>query len=67
MAYTGLAGNFDISESKSGGLRRWLANFFAARSDVMTAPTAGRKLAGPLPGDLRARGYLSDLDIEVGF
>lgn len=67
MAYTGLAGNFDIPESKSGGLRRWLANFFAARSEVMTAPPAGRKLAGPLPSDLRARGYLNDLDIEVGF
>lgn len=67
MAYTGLAGNFDIPESKSGGLRRWLATFFAPRSEVAAGPRSDRKLAGPLPGDLRARGYLADLDIEIGF
>lgn len=67
MAYTGLAGNFDIPVSRSGGLRRWLANFFAARSEMTAVASTDRKLAGPLPSDLRARGYLNDLDIEVGF
>ncbi len=67
MAYIGLADNFDIPQTKTGGLRRWLANFFAARSDVIAGPRSERRLAGPLPGDLRANGYMADLDIEVGF
>lgn len=67
MAYSGLAGNFDVSQTKSGGLWKWISNFFSARSDAALGPYAERKLAGPLPGDMRANGYLADLDIEIGF
>jgi hypothetical protein len=67
MAYTDITGSFDTAKPQGGTLRRFLSSFFAARSDRMAAAPAPRKLAGPLPGDKRARGYMADLDIEVGF
>jgi hypothetical protein len=67
MAYTDITGSFDTAKPEAGALKRIFVSFFAARSDRAAGPTGGRKLAGPLPGDKRARGYLDDLDIEVGF
>ena len=67
MAYTDITGSFETTKPEAGALRRFLSGFFAARSDRMAAAPAPRKLAGPLPGDKRARGYMADLDIEVGF
>ena len=68
MAYTNLAGSFDAPVAEPGALKRFLASFFAARTDrAMVGRPEARKLAGPMPGDRRARGYLDDLDIEVGF
>ncbi len=67
MAYTDITGNFDTAKTEVGALKRFFVSFFAARSDRVVGQTGARKLAGPLPGDKRARGYLDDLDIEVGF
>ncbi|HQY43993.1 MAG TPA: hypothetical protein PK450_07420 [Paracoccaceae bacterium] len=67
MAYTDISGSFDTSKPEAGALKRFFVTFFAARSDRSASTTAPRKLAGPLPGDKRARGYMADLDIEVGF
>jgi hypothetical protein len=69
MAYTGFAERYDAPVERKG--------LFARLIDALTAPRRGeaeatgmevpRRLAGPLPGDRRARGYLADLDIETGF
>ncbi len=68
MAYTDITGSFETAKPEVGALKRFVATFFAARSERMgTAASAPRSLAGPLPGDKRARGYMDDLDIEVGF
>lgn len=67
MAYTDLAGRIGETKREEGALRRFLATFFAARSERTATGPEPRKLAGPVPGDIRARGYLDDLDIEVGF
>lgn len=68
MAYADVSGAYEGTKSEAGALRRWFVNFFSARADQVTYNSAPvRKLAGPVPGDLRGRGYLADLDIEVGF
>lgn len=67
MAYTDITGSFETTKPTTGALKRFIATFFAPRSDRMGTAAAPRKLAGPLPGDKRARGYMDDLDIEVGF
>ncbi|MFO1173824.1 MAG: hypothetical protein U1E48_01260 [Paracoccaceae bacterium] len=69
MAYTGFAEEFVETQPRAGGLRRWLTGLFRSGSDLpaMAGDAKPRKLAGPLPGDRNARGYLGDLDIEVGF
>lgn len=67
MAYTDIAGSFEATKPNTGALKRFITTFFSARSDRMGIAAAPRKLAGPLPGDKRARGYMDDLDIEVGF
>ncbi|MGB3148312.1 MAG: hypothetical protein WBA91_11235 [Paracoccaceae bacterium] len=63
MAYLDLVSGSDSAKEQSSAFQRWITALFAPR--VPTPPA--RKLAGPLPGDLRAQGYLADLDIEVGF
>jgi hypothetical protein len=67
MAYTDVAGHVVLAKPAHGAWRRFLTSFFAPRSTRMGEPPVSRKLAGPLPGDARAKGYLADLDIEVGF
>lgn len=67
MAYMDFATSPDAHKARDGSLRRWIASLFAARQPVMVYAEASRKLAGPMPGDIRARGYMADLDIEVGF
>ena len=74
MAYTGFGDTFDAPHAEAGGsFRRWIAGLFAWRS-AQTPETAAplpepsrRKLAGPDPRDARARGYMADLDMEMGF
>lgn len=69
MAYTGFAG--DYSQERAGGfsLRRWVASVFhpTPNAGAGEQPATARGLFGPLPGDARAKGYMGDLDIEVGF
>lgn len=67
MAYTDVAGHVVIAKPAQGAWRRLLTTFFAPRSQRFGESPAARRLAGPLPGDARAKGYLADLDIEVGF
>jgi hypothetical protein len=69
MAYTGFAGEYSQERAGAFSLRRWVASVFhpMAKADGSEKPAAGRALFGPLPGDARAKGYMGDLDIEVGF
>ncbi|MBS0563436.1 MAG: hypothetical protein JSR87_02820 [Proteobacteria bacterium] len=67
MAYTGFAEEFVQKQPRAGLLRRWFGGLFLSRSAAQAEATVAAPLAGPLPGDHRARGYLADLDIEVGF
>lgn len=69
MADTGFAEYFDAPAVRPGLVRRLVAALFSPQGqDVVTDGTeVPRRLAGPLPGDRRARGYMSDLDMEVGF
>lgn len=69
MAYTGFAEYFDAPAARPGLLRRMITALFAARTreSVADGTEVPRKLAGPIPADRRARGYMADLDIETGF
>lgn len=67
MAYTDITGSFETAKPEIGALKRFFTAFFAARSDRAAVSVEPRRLAGPVPGDKRARGYMADLDIEVGF
>ncbi len=73
MAYTGFGESFNAPRAQAGGnFRRLIAGLFAWRFvDNEEAPqvlqASARKLAGPDPRDQRARGYMADLDMEVGF
>ncbi len=74
MAYTGFGDSFGAQQTQTNGsFRRWVSGLFAWRSTVAQQDAAQieepqrRKLAGPDPRDLRARGYMADLDMEMGF
>lgn len=68
MAFIGLNEGFAASraprDSVFARLRRDLAARIRGKAESDAAP---RRLAGPDPRDPGARGYLADLDIEVGF
>jgi len=67
MAYLGISGSYDAPRSDAGFFGRLFAGWFAARAGrpKVGADATPRKLAGPAPRD--AKGYLADLDMEVGF
>lgn len=69
MAYTGFAEYFDAPAVKPGLVRRMITALFASEAEEIVADgtEVPRRLAGPMPGDRRATGYLGDLDTEVGF
>lgn len=69
MADTGFAEYFDAPAVRPGLVRRLVSALFSSGvQDVATDGTeVPRRLAGPLPGDRRARGYMADLDMEAGF
>lgn len=73
MACSGFGESFNAPRGHAGGnFRRLIAGLFAWRfvdsGDVTPVVQASaRKLAGPDPRDHRARGYMADLDMEVGF
>lgn len=69
MAFTDFAGDYSQARASGFSLRRWVASVFHPMpcSKDADTNTAARKLFGPLPGDARARGYMGDLDMEVGF
>ncbi len=70
MAYIDVSDDFSAKDDRHVGLFRSLVTTLfghpAVKCDtnVIDMP---RKLAGPAPGDRRARGYMADLDMEVGF
>lgn len=68
MAYIGLNDGFDAPREPGNSLfarlRRGLAARIRGEEERVAAP---RRRAGPDPQDPRARGYLADLDMEVGF
>ena len=57
-----------LTDGKRGTFVLWrsLARIFASQTDRY-GDGPSRKPAGPAPDDKRARGYLADLDIAVGF
>ncbi len=69
MAYTEFAEYFDAPAARPGLMRRLVTALFHSGPDQVVADgtEVPRRLAGPNPRDARARGYMADLDIEVGF
>lgn len=70
MAYTGFGDSFEARQTRPlAAFRRWLVGLIVGSPDSTTAmgaePATPRKLAGPDPKDLRAQGYMADLDMEV--
>ncbi len=67
MAYTDFVDDYAAAPAGSGLLAR-IAHWVRPRPVTgEMAPGLAKRLAGPDPLDARTRGYLADLDTEVGF
>lgn len=67
MAYTGFVEDFSADKPRQGVFRRAIARLLSEPKAMTGGPETPRKLAGPVPGDKRAQGYMADLDMEAGF
>lgn len=75
MAFAGYGDSFEAPRAPrpAGAFWRWITDLIIGRPTQSDTRQSGlvdempRKLAGPDPKDPRAKGYLADLDIEVGF
>ena len=64
MAYIEIATSYSAPSAKAGLISTLVSMFRSGHGEsaALKSEPAPRKLAGPLPGDRRARGYLDGLD-----